>query len=384
MKIKKIKTIPLLIKNKHPYFWSHGVINTTEIILIEIETDNGIKGFGESIATPSPEGIKAFIDLASSYIVGEDVYENQRLMKKCYHSLFQAHGTCSAPRFGAQILAGIEMALWDLSGKIVDKSVHELLGGKLRDRIEYFGFIQGNTAEELALDAKKLSKNGHKVIYGKIGRDEFIDLEIVSKVREAVGEDVRLRFDPNEAWDISTAKRMIGKLSKFSIEMIEQPCDHMNINILKQIKDLNKVSIGVDQSVFNLNDLFQIAYLQAADLVVLGIHETGGIAGLKKAAAVAESAGLNICIHGLHETGITTCASNQVAATLPNLDDGNQYMNHLLESDIIQAPDLSLFEGSLPTLDGPGLGFKIDGEAVKEAEERYKNHKKLVNNNSYV
>ena len=165
--------------------------------------------------------------------------------------------------------------------------------------------------------------------------------------------------------------------------MIEQPCDHMNINILKQIKDLNKVSIGVDQSVFNLNDLFQIAYLQAADLVVLGIHETGGIAGLKKAAAVAESAGLNICIHGLHETGITTCASNQVAATLPNLDDGNQYMNHLLESDIIQAPDLSLFEGSLPTLDGPGLGFKIDGEAVKEAEERYKNHK-IVNNNSYV
>ena len=372
MKIKSINCYPLLINNKYPYYWSHGIINSTEIILIEIEAENGVKGYGESIATPSGEGVKAFIDSASSVLIGEDIFQNQRIIKKCYHSLFQAHGTCSAPRFGAQILSGLEMALWDLCGKIVERPLHELLGGKYRDKIEYFGFIQGNSADELAIDAKKLSKNGHKVIYGKIGRGESTDVQIVKKVREAVGKDIRLRFDPNEAWDLVTAKRMIKKLEDFSIEMIEQPCNHMNISVLKQIKDLNKVSIGVDQSVFNLNDLFQIALLNAADLVVLGLHETGGIGGLKKAAAVAESAGLNICIHGLHETGITTCAANQVAATIPNLDDGNQFMNHLIESDIINSPDLTLQNGGLPVLDGPGLGFEINFEAVQEAKEKYK------------
>ena len=372
MKIKSINCYPLLINNKYPYYWSHGIINSTEIILIEIEAENGVKGYGESIATPSGEGVKAFIDSASSVLIGEDIFQNQRIIKKCYHSLFQAHGTCSAPRFGAQILSGLEMALWDLCGKIVERPLHELLGGKYRDKIEYFGFIQGNSADELAIDAKKLSKNGHKVIYGKIGREESTDVQIVKKVREAVGKDIRLRFDPNEAWDLVTAKRMIEKLEDFSIEMIEQPCNHMNINVLKQIKDLNKVSIGVDQSVFNLNDLFQIALLNAADLVVLGLHETGGIGGLKKAAAVAESAGLNICIHGLHETGITTCAANQVAATIPNLDDGNQFMNHLIESDIINSPDLTLQNGGLPVLDGPGLGFEINFEAVQEAKEKFK------------
>ena len=372
MKIKSINCYPLLINNKYPYYWSHGIINSTEIILIEIEAENGVKGYGESIATPSGEGVKAFIDSASSVLIGEDIFQNQRIIKKCYHSLFQAHGTCSAPRFGAQILSGLEMALWDLCGKIVERPLHELLGGKYRDKIEYFGFIQGNSADELAIDAKKLSKNGHKVIYGKIGREESTDVQIVKKVREAVGKDIRLRFDPNEAWDLVTAKRMIEKLEDFSIEMIEQPCNHMNINVLKQIKDLNKVSIGVDQSVFNLNDLFQIALLNAADLVILGLHETGGIGGLKKAAAVAESAGLNICIHGLHETGITTCAANQVAATIPNLDDGNQFMNHLIESDIINSPDLTLQNGGLPVLDGPGLGFEINFEAVQEAKEKYK------------
>ena len=372
MKIKSVNCYPLLINNKYPYYWSHGIINSTEIILIEIEAENGVKGYGESIATPSGEGVKAFIDSASSVLIGEDIFQNQRIIKKCYHSLFQAHGTCSAPRFGAQILSGLEMALWDLCGKIVERPLHELLGGKYRDKIEYFGFIQGNSADELAIDAKKLSKNGHKVIYGKIGREESTDVQIVKKVREAVGKDIRLRFDPNEAWDLVTAKRMIEKLEDFSIEMIEQPCNHMNISVLKQIKDLNKVSIGVDQSVFNLNDLFQIALLNAADLVVLGLHETGGIGGLKKAAAVAESAGLNICIHGLHETGITTCAANQVAATIPNLDDGNQFMNHLIESDIINSPDLTLQNGGLPVLDGPGLGFEINFEAVQEAKEKYK------------
>ena len=372
MKIKSINCYPLLINNKYPYYWSHGIINSTEIILIEIEAENGVKGYGESIATPSGEGVKAFIDSASSVLIGEDIFQNQRIIKKCYHSLFQAHGTCSAPRFGAQILSGLEMALWDLCGKIVERPLHELLGGKYRDKIEYFGFIQGDSADELAIDAKKLSKNGHKVIYGKIGREESTDVQIVKKVREAVGKDIRLRFDPNEAWDLVTAKRMIEKLEDFSIEMIEQPCNHMNISVLKQIKDLNKVSIGVDQSVFNLNDLFQIALLNAADLVVLGLHETGGIGGLKKAAAVAESAGLNICIHGLHETGITTCAANQVAATIPNLDDGNQFMNHLIESDIINSPDLTLQNGGLPVLDGPGLGFEINFEAVQEAKEKFK------------
>ena len=372
MRIKSINCYPLLINNKYPYYWSHGIINSTEIILIEIEAENGVKGYGESIATPSGEGVKAFIDSASSVLIGEDIFHNQRIIKKCYHSLFQAHGTCSAPRFGAQILSGLEMALWDLCGKIVERPLHELLGGKYRDKNEYFGFIQGNSADELAIDAKKLSKNGHKVIYGKIGREESTDVQIVKKVREAVGKDIRLRFDPNEAWDLVTAKRMIEKLEDFSIEMIEQPCNHMNISVLKQIKDLNKVSIGVDQSVFNLNDLFQIALLNAADLVILGLHETGGIGGLKKAAAVAESAGLNICIHGLHETGITTCAANQVAATIPNLDDGNQFMNHLIESDIINSPDLTLQNGGLPVLDGPGLGFEINFEAVQEAKEKYK------------
>ena len=204
-----------------------------------------------------------------------------------------------------------------------------------------------------------------------MGRGEQIDQEIVKQVRNAIDPEVRLRFDPNEAWDPITANRMIGKLNQYDVEMIEQPCGHQNLKTLQQIRKLSPTSIAADQSVFNSVDVLNAVTLGAADLIVLGIHETGGILGFLKAAAVAEAAGVNICIHGLHETGITTCAANQAGALISNLDDGNQYMNHLLTNDIISDPDLKLDNGSLKVIKGPGLGFDLDQDAVKEAEENF-------------
>ena len=78
-----------------------------------------------------------------------------------------------------------------------------------------------------------------------------------------------------------------------------------------------------------------------------------------------------MCLHGLHETGITTCAANHAASVISNLDNGNQYMNHLLVSDVISNPKLSLVNGRLPVLSGPGFGFEIDLDAVARAAEEH-------------
>ena len=107
-------------------------------------------------------------------------------------------------------------------------------------------------------------------------------------------------------------------------------------------------------------------------MIVLGVHETGGISRFCKAAAIAEAAGINICLHGLYETGITTCAMNQVATTIANLDDGNQYMNHFLTEDIVEKPHLTLKAGRLPVSKGPGLGFELNFDAVARATEAHK------------
>lgn len=372
MIIRNVYTTPLLIRNKVPYHWSHGVTYGAEVILVEVQTEDGVSGYGETIGTPSATGVKSFVDLAGQHLIGKSVFMSRQIMSECYHALFQAHGTCSAPRFGGQILAGLEMAIWDAAGKTANRAVHELLGGKVRNEIDYFGFIQGETADELALDATRLVEQGYRVIYGKIGRGEKLDVEIVQKIRQAVGASVRLRFDPNEAWDPLTAARMIRILSVYDIEMIEQPCNHRSLQALRQIKENSPIAIAADQAVFNVTDVYNAVTLGTADLIVLGLHEAGGVIPFLEAAAVASAAGVNVCIHGLHETGITTCAANHAAAVIHNLDDGNQYMNHLLSSDLISNPDLTLQDGRLPVLSGPGFGFEIDLDAVGRAAEDHR------------
>ena len=371
MKIREIKITPLLVPYAQPYYWSQGVTQGAEVLLIEIHGENGSVGFGECLATPTAKGVQAFVEEAAKHLIGQSVFDRERLMTVCYQSLFQFRGNCSAPRFGGQVLAGLEMALWDLQGKVLDRPVYELLGGAQREYVDYFGFIQGSEPKDLARDAVALVQQGHRTIYCKVGRGDELDVEIVRQVREAVGPDIRLRLDPNEAWDTLSAVRMIERLKVFNPEMIEQPCDHRSLSALKEIKDASSVAISADQSVFNAVDVAAVTQMEAADLIVLGLHEAGGIGPLMEAAAAARKGGLNICLHGLYETGITTCAAHQAGLVIPNLDDANQYMNHLLTSDVIASPDLSLEDAKLGVFDAPGLGFVIDNDAVAQAAARH-------------
>jgi L-alanine-DL-glutamate epimerase-like enolase superfamily enzyme len=371
MKITEVRTTPLLVPYVEPFYFAQGVIHGATVILVEVHTDEGLIGYGESIGTASAEGIQSYIKLAGATCIEHSPFENAGLMSNAYHALFQVLGTCSSPRFAGQILAGLEMALWDVMGKATGRAAHELLGGAVRNEIEYFGFPQGETAEEIASQAKQMAEAGYEVIYVKVGRGDALDLAIAKQVRAAIGPDKRLRMDANEHWSPVRARRMIQKMSQFDVEFIEQPTNCESISALAQVRENSPIAIAADQLVFTPYDAFNVCREKAADLIVLGLHETGGLQRFSKCAHIAEAAGIDICIHGLYETGITTCAANQVAATITNLDDGNQYMNHLLAWDIVKSPDLQPVNGKLPILKGSGLGFELDDDKVKQAAELF-------------
>lgn len=371
MKIIDIKTTPLLIPYSKPYYWSQGVIKGACVILVEVHTDEGIVGYGESIGSPSPAAIEAYLQQAARICVGRDPFSNARLMADAYQKLFQAFGTCSAPRFAGQVLSGLEMALWDVMGKAAGRPAHDLLGGKVRDEICYFGFALGESAVEVARDAASLAEDGFDVIYFKVGRGDALDLETAEAVRAAVGPNKRLRVDPNEHWTPVHLSRMVRKLLPFDVEAVEQPTHCESIAALAQVRATSPISISADQAVFTPFDAYDVCRQQAADLIVVGLHEAGGLTRFAKIAHIAEAAGINVCIHGLFETGITTCASNQIAATIPNLDDANQHMTRFLAWDLVKSPDLSPRKGRLPALTGPGLGFEIDWDGVERGKRAF-------------
>ncbi len=164
---------------------------------------------------------------------------------------------------------------------------------------------------------------------------------------------------------------MMRRLSLFDIEVVEQPIDSESVEALARVRAGSPVAIAADQGVIALGDAFDVCRLYAADLIVVGLNETGGLLRFCKVAHIAEAANIDVCIHGLHETGITTAAASHAAAVTPNLDDGNQYMNNFLAWDIVRQPDLTLRDGRLPLLDGPGLGFELDWNAVRQAADAW-------------
>ncbi len=367
LRITEIKATPLALANRQAYHWARGAFMGKNVVLVEIRTDGGVTGYGESTADLGADAVAALIRHVAPLLTGKSPFDIEALTGGA-----QAAAKLDlTPRFASHALAGIELALWDIVGKAAGQPVHNLLGGAARPEIDYFAFLQGGSPQELASHARWFLDQDYAVFYFKAGQGEERDLANAAAVREVIGER-RLRVDANEAWDPLTAIRIINRLAELDPEFVEQPTPARTIDALRQVKQAVRVPIAADQCAYTLAEVFEVCRLRAADAIVLGPHETGGLLGLRKAAAIAEAVGLNVCIHGQQESGITTCASNQIAATLPNLTDGNQVMHQLLEEDLVAAPDLTVRSGKLPVLEGPGLGFELDWDAVGRAAERYR------------
>ena len=373
MKIKDVRLKPLFCKFKKPYVWAMGRELGQTTVLIEVETDSGVVGFGETAPTMiAVDPIIAFLKTAKSVLIGQSVFQISDLMRQVYSKNFGHSSVSHAhPRVANLAFAGLEMSLWDAFGKSTNLPVHALLGGKIHDTVSFMGFVQGETTDELATHAGQLVQEGYEVIYLKAGRGKKEDMANLEAVRNAIG-DKRFRIDPNEAWDLMEAQVMINKLSRFDLEMVEQPVSAVaGVAALKALKQSCPVPLAADQSVFTPEEAHAMCSSGAVSLLTVGLHETGGIIGFRRVAAIAQLFDIKVCIHGVWETGITTCASMQAVAGVPNLDDGNQIMWQLLEEDIVQTPDLNPKVGKIPVMSAPGLGFTLNEDAVGHAMEAF-------------
>ncbi len=369
MRIKSITITPMRLPLKTPYIWSQGVEDAFVVNLITLETEDGTIGYGETTTAPDAEAQKLILEKMVGHLVGEPLGDFARLAAKIYKAMFLTFGG-NMPRLFNQMICGLEMAALDAMGKSLSLPVWELLGGAVREEVGYFYFLQGDTVEELAVDAKNAVKEGHPILYLKVGISPEYDLASVRAVREAIG-DTRLRLDANEAWDPATALRMIAKFAPFDIEYIEQPTPSASLESLAHVSARSPIAIGADQAVFTLHEVSRACAARAADMIAVGPREIGGLRQMAKAAGIVEGAGMKLCIHSSMTTGITTCAEHHVARAIPNLDDGNQIMWQLLQDNIIANPTLCPRKGLLSLEARAGLGFELDYDVIGRAAEAH-------------
>ncbi|NLG95281.1 MAG: dipeptide epimerase [Acetomicrobium flavidum] len=353
MKISSIKVSEIEIPLNKPFRISLGIISKARIAMVEIQTDEGISGFGEGasallITGDVLGGIKEGIKILGNAIIGMDPID----IEKVYWAMNKTLMRNPAAK------AAIDIAVHDLIGKITNQPLYKLLGG-YRDTFITDLTIGIDDPEEMAISAKKAVDQGFGTIKIKVGISLKEDVERIQKIREAVGKDVRIRVDANQGWNAKEAINIIGKIAEYDIELVEQPVPACDLEGLAHVTKNTPVPIMADESVFNASDVLNIIKMRAADIINIKLMKCGGLKEAQKINTLAEVAGMECmlgCMAEESNIGITAAAS--LGAACKNITRGDLDATFFLSSLPIKGG--AVIEGgkiNLPNV--PGLGLMI-------------------------
>jgi len=369
MKITDVKTTLISVPFQRPEVWAWGKRTGISSVIVEITTDEGLTGMGEIAILPSVAVLERIVQEAKPLLIGETPFCIEAFTKRFYG----IGGWQYYRRIANHALCGIEMALWDLIGKICNQPLLHLFGGPVRSEIEYMYFLLRDDIETMAAEAKVAVEKGYRTIYFKVGVDPAKDEAMVKTVREAIGNDIKLRVDANGVWSVGTAIRTLKRLEKYDLEFIEQPVAVGDFEGMKQVKEAVGIPVAANESSWTAHDVLEIIKRKAADIVLIDTHQDGGLLAFKKTAAMAELEGIPVIKHSFGELGISTCAAAHVIATSANFLFANQTFIPFLTDDIIQKGAFH-YEGGKLTLvaDKPGIGVSLDKEKMAYYAELYR------------
>lgn len=322
----------------------------------QLHTDEGLTGF-----VPALGGnvTKVLIEEAlKPYLVGEDPMNNERIWSKMYW------GMLASGRRGAVITAMgiVDNAVWDLKGRITGQPLHKLLGG-FQDSVNSYGSgINMNLSDdELVLQMRAFVDAGFKMVKMKIGhRDPGVDLERVRRVREAIGPDIDLSLDANNAWSVSTAIRMAGKLEPYNIYWLEEPILADEIGSLATLAKETRIPIAIGENHYTKWEFKQLIEQGAVDIVQADVTKCGGVTEFMKIAAMADAYGLPVCPHFSNFTDVACVAA------VPN-GLFHEYAEDMFEPASRLLTDCAKpSSGRITPLDKPGFGIELNADAARE------------------
>jgi L-alanine-DL-glutamate epimerase-like enolase superfamily enzyme len=369
MKVTDLKTTILSVPFSKPTFWPFGRWDGSTVVVIEIDTDEGITGLGESICLQnSAEAVELLIENTKPLLVDQDPFDTERIGKR-----IEGLGAWNpfGRYFAGYALGGIDMALWDIVGKACHQPVYKLLGGKIRDKAECFKYIRHGKPEIMAAEAQAAVVQGYRAIYCKYTTIEHLE-KAIQAMREAIGDEPKLWVDFNQTLSPGFAVAFLKKMENFRIDIAEQPVLRTNLEGMAYVRNSVSTQILAHESSWTIYDTLNVIKKEAADIISAEPRMSWGLMATKKAAALAEAAGMPVVMHTAAELGIAQAAFLHVIASTPNFILANQCMYDWFDDDYIKGGKLS-FDGSFLTVpEGPGLGVELDRDKMLRYHENYK------------
>ena len=353
MKITGVTLYHYNIPLKAPIAISLGTIDAARNILVRIDTDAGLTGWGEGspfwmiVGETQASGLAAAQDMAR-LLKGLDPLDIEGCLQTIQRYLPGHPTTRSA----------FDMALYDLAAKAANMPLYQFLGGARRTLVTD-ETIYLNEPERMADDARRIEANGGEAIKIKVGTTAQADLDRLAMIRQVIRYETPIRLDANQGWDVPTARTVLSSIGDWNVQYCEQPITKSNIAGMRHLRQHTNVPIMADESVFDAVDALRLVGEEAVDYLNIKLSKSGGIYEALKINAIAEAAGMACMIGCMSESRLALTANAHFASARQNIRfcDLDACFEHA-EDPVLGGIVYDGYQISLP--DVPGIGADVD------------------------
>lgn len=344
-------------------------------LFLKIETDEGISGWGEPVIEGKAATVKTAVHELMEGLLGKDPQHIEDHWNNLYRAGFYRGGPILM-----SAIAGIDQALWDIKGKYFNAPVHQLLGGKARDRMKVYSWIGGDRPSDVGAAASDMMEKGFRAVKMNATEEfQFVDsfkkidqaVERIAAVREAVGQEMDIGIDFHGRVHKPMAKLLAKELEPFRPMFIEEPVLPENNEALREIANHVSIPIATGERMFSRWQFKSLLMDGSADIIQPDLSHAGGITECKKIFSMAEAFDVAVAPHcPLGPIALAACL--QVDATCYNAfiqeqslgihyNQGSDLLDYLVDKEVF-----SYKEGFVKIPDGPGLGIEMNETYVRK------------------
>jgi galactonate dehydratase len=350
-------------------------------VFVEVHTDEGVTGLGECSNWPSHGDILVghALEVVRRDLIGRDPSHIERIWQEFFHR----HTYLGNRGVISTALSGIDQALWDIRGKVLDRPLYDLLGGPVWDDILLYTHPSGATTEEVVASCQQVVAEGYTAVKhdpflpemgprlmdyrgGHITRQGVRDgADLTAAMREAIGPETELLIDLHGNFNVATALDCIRALEPYDIGWFEEPVPPEGLDALRQIRRQTTAPLCAGERLYTRWDVLPVLAEGLVNYVMPDICWTGGVSELKKIATLAETFFIPISPHGA-QGPVQIIAGAHVMTTVPNFYRMEINSGWLETFNAAITPSLDIRDGRLHLPPGPGLGIELNHDFIAD------------------
>lgn len=337
-----------------------------------VRTSEGITGIGEVSPMNSPLSAKMIAESFAPLLEGMNPLDIQNCWEKVYYRTYKQGVMGLQP----ESLSGIDIALWDILGKVAGLPISTLLGGKRRESVRLYSSIGGGaraTAKEMARQAEEAARDGFTAVkirmdYGPVPVDVDVkhDLEVLRAVRSAIGPDIELKYDVNNGYSVQTAIRVGKEIEELNVIHYEEPVAQTDYKGYAEVVKAVDIPVAAGEHEYTRWQFRDLIEQANPDILQPDLVKCAGLSEGVKIAALASAYHKKLTPHQTQPTiGV---AANLHYTSVFSLDDSAQEMSHgglKIDLHTLFHNPLEFKEGRMQVPTGPGLGLELDEERMK-------------------